>query len=238
MLALSTSRAGGVSQPPFDSLNLGAHCGDDPVAVAENRQRLHVQAGLPSEPVWLSQVHGTKVVDAATVTGTVEADASFTTQPGVVCGVLTADCLPILICDRAGTCVAAIHAGWRGLAGGVIEATIAALPARQSGLMAWLGPAIGPLAYEVGVEVREAFVAQHADAVTCFKPVRPGHHLADLYGLARERLLALSVRQVFGGDQCTHNDSRLFSYRRDRQTGRQATLIWLSTAAAGNHLSA
>lgn len=224
--ALVTTRAGGVSLPPWDSLNLGDHVGDDPAAVAENRRRL--RAHLPAEPLWLRQVHGVRCIDAARAAPGAEADAVRARVPGVVCAVLTADCLPVLICDEAGTAVAAAHAGWRGLAAGVIEATVAALGLPGERLMAWLGPAIGPERFEVGGEVRAAFVAQDAGAAAAFAAQPDGKWLCDLYALARRRLAALGVHRVAGADFCTVNDAgRFFSYRRDGASGRMATLIWL-----------
>ena len=225
--ALSTTRAGGVSLAPYASLNLGAHVGDDPARVAENRARL--RRLLPAEPCWLNQVHGSAVVDAAAVAGLPDADAAFSRKPGAVCVVMTADCLPVLLCDRAGTVVAAAHAGWRGLHGGVVEATVAAMGVAPGELIAWLGPAIGPQAFEVGGEVRAAFVAADGRADAAFRPAaQAGKWLADLYLLARQRLAALGVSAVHGGDCCTVGEAdRFFSYRRDGVTGRMASLIWL-----------
>lgn len=226
--ALSTTRAGGVSVAPYDSLNLGIHVGDDPASVADNRAQ--VRRIVPSEPAWLNQVHGTAVVDAASVAGVPDADASVSRTPGAVCVVMTADCLPVLLCDRAGTVVGAAHAGWRGLHGGVIEATVAAMQVAPGDVIAWLGPAIGPAAFEVGDEVRAAFVAVDASADSAFKPAgQPGKWLADIYLLARQRLAALGVTAVYGGDCCTVSESqRFFSYRRDGVTGRMGTLVWLA----------
>ncbi len=226
--ALSTTRAGGVGVAPFDSLNLGTHVGDDPAAVAANRARL--RALLPVEPCWLNQVHGTAVVDLATAHGVPDADAAVSRTPGAVCVVMTADCLPVLLCDRAGTVVGAAHAGWRGLQGGVIEAAVRAMNVPAGELMAWLGPAIGPAAFEVGDEVRAAFVADDPAAACAFRPAGPaGKWLADLYLLARQRLAALGVTAVHGGDSCTFTEAeRFFSYRRDGRTGRMASLVWLA----------
>lgn len=225
---LSTTRAGGVSVAPYDSLNLGIHVGDDPANVAANRAQ--VRRIVPSEPAWLNQVHGTAVVDAASVAGVPDADASVSRTPGAVCVVMTADCLPVLLCDRAGSVVGAAHAGWRGLHGGVIEATVAAMQVAPADVIAWLGPAIGPTAFEVGDEVRAAFVATDAIADAAFKPAgQPGKWLADIYLLARQRLAALGVTAVYGGDCCTVSESRrFFSYRRDGVTGRMASLVWLA----------
>lgn len=226
--ALSTTRAGGVSVAPYDSLNLGTHVGDDAANVAANRAQ--VRRIVPSEPAWLNQVHGTVVVDAASVAGVPDADASVSRTPGAVCVVMTADCLPVLLCDRAGSVVGAAHAGWRGLHGGVIEATVAAMQVAPADVIAWLGPAIGPTAFEVGDEVRAAFVATDAIADAAFKPAgQPGKWLADIYLLARQRLAALGVPAVYGGECCTVSESRrFFSYRRDGVTGRMASLVWLA----------
>lgn len=224
--AFATTRLGGVSVGPYASLNLADHVGDDPAAVAENRRRL--RALLPAEPVWLKQVHGTRCLDAAKCSAGSEADASFTCRAGVVCAVLTADCLPLLLCDEAGTVVAAAHAGWRGLAAGVIEATVATMGVPADRLIAWLGPAIGPESFEVGGEVREAFVAHDPAAATAFRARPNGKWLCDLYRLARLRLTALGVCRVSSADFDTCRDAeRFFSYRRDGATGRMASLIWI-----------
>ena len=232
--ALSTTRGGGVSASPWQSFNLGDHVGDDPRAVAANRALLRHE--LPAEPAWLSQVHGVRCVDAATAKPGEQADAAFTRQRGVVCAVLTADCLPLLLCDQRATVVGVAHAGWRGLAAGVIEATVAAMEEPGERLMAWLGPAIGPQAFEVGGEVREIFLAADSGAAQAFAAAADGKWLCDIYRLARRRLQALGIRRVAGavpGDIaahnfCTVNDAqRWFSYRRDGVTGRMASLIWL-----------
>ncbi len=223
--ACVTTRAGGVSLAPFDSLNLGDHVEDDPQAVAGNRQIL--TTALHCQPAWLRQVHGVQVVEANPAQ-VAEADASWSATPGIASAVLTADCLLALFCDRAGTRVAAAHAGWRGLAGGVLEATLdaLALPARE--VLVWLGPAIGPQAFEVGAEVREAFLASHAEAARAFTPsVNAGKFMADIYQLARIRLAARDVTAVYGGGFCTVSDTRFYSYRRAARTGRFASLIWL-----------
>ena len=226
--AVSTTRWGGVSPPPYDSLNLAEHVEDDPACVAENRRRLAVAVGLSAEPAWLHQVHGSVVVAAETVAAPVTADAAWTRASGRACVVMTADCLPVLLCDRAGTVVAAAHAGWRGLAGGVIAATVAAMPVPPAKLLAWLGPAIGPEAFEVGDEVRAAFLALDAGNAACFRPSPAGRWLADIYELARQQLHGLGVAAVYGGEFCTFNDpARFFSYRREYRTGRMATLIGL-----------
>ncbi len=227
--AFCTGRQGGVSTGPWSSLNLGARSGDDPAAVAENRRRLVRELNLPSEPVWLNQVHGTDVVALPAERSEPMADASFSLVSEQICVVLTADCLPVLFCDDAGKAVAAAHAGWRGLAAGVIEATVTALPAPATTLMAWLGPAIGPEAFEVGDEVRAAFVSQDKQAALAFRPSqRSEHWYADLFMLARLRLANSGVGRVFGGGVSTHADAQhFFSHRRDRVTGRQAAMIWL-----------
>ncbi|QLF93000.1 peptidoglycan editing factor PgeF [Pseudomonas sp. ABC1] len=223
--ACVTTREGGISAAPFDGLNLGDHVGDDAGAVAWNRR--HLEQTLGCRPAWLSQVHSTLVVEADPFQVRV-ADASFTTEAGLAAVVLTADCLPVLFCDRAGTRVAAAHAGWRGLAGGVLEETVAAMACAPGELLAWLGPAIGPGAFEVGEEVREAFVSQHALALDAFSPsVNTGRHMADLYRLARIRLAACGVQAVSGGGFCTYSDPRFYSYRRQASTGRFASLVWL-----------
>jgi hypothetical protein len=222
--AMQTTRGGGFSQPPYDSLNLGDYVGDDAMAVAKNRQSLK----LPSEPVWLQQVHGVEVVVAEHADCIPKADAAISYHPGAVCVVMTADCLPVLLCDMAGTVVAAVHAGWRGLADGVIEATVARMQVKAWDLMAWLGPAIGPQAFEVGDEVRDAFMAHDPAASSAFTPVAQ-KYLADIYTLARQRLNALGITAIYGGGLCTYTDStRFYSFRRDNRTGRMATLIWLS----------
>lgn len=224
--ALSTTRTGGVSAGPYASLNLGDHVGDDPAAVAENRAR--IRRHLPAEPLWLKQVHLANVADADRASGVPEADASVARSKGKVCAVLTADCLPLLLCDRAGTVVAAAHAGWRGLAGGVIEATVKSMAVSPNAVLAWLGPAIGPSAFEVGGEVREAFLAFDPAAEAAFVAKGGGKWLADIFLLARQRLAKLGVNSVHGGGQCTFTDSqRFYSYRRDGATGRMASLAWL-----------
>jgi YfiH family protein len=226
--AACTTRDGGVSVAPFDTLNLGDHVDDDPLAVAENRKRLGHALSLPREPRWLVQVHGSCVADAGDIRGRCEADASFAAEHGVVCAVLTADCLPVLFCDRKGTRVAAAHAGWRGLAGGVLEETIRAMAVAPDQILAWLGPAIGPQAFEVGSEVREAFLRDDPGAVSAFAHSAGGRWFADLFTLARRRLSQVGVSAVYGGDLCTFSEaSRFYSYRREGRTGRQASLIWL-----------
>jgi len=227
--AVSTTRIGGESRGPYASLNLGDHVGDDPAAVAANRRLVRQRLDLPAEPRWLRQVHGCTVAGAHADALRCEADAAVAFGPGAVCAVLTADCLPLLLCDRAGTRVAAVHAGWRGLAGGVVEAAVKRLAVEPEDLLVWLGPAIGSAAFEVGGEVRERFLETSGTvAADAFRPVALGKWLADLYLLARLRLAAIGVRAVFGGGLCTWADpERFFSYRRDGATGRMASLIWL-----------
>ncbi len=228
MKGFVTTRAGGVSQGPWSSLNLGKHVGDEAAAVAENRRRF---AGLlPREPRWISLVHGDRVLRWEEEPQDTEADASVTALAGMPCVVTAADCLPVLFCDRAGTTVGAAHAGWRGLSIGVLEATVRAMETAPSEILAWLGPAIGPTAFEVGEEVREAFVAADPRAASAFAAREtPGKYLADLYALARQRLAQTGVTEVYGGQYCTHSDpQRFFSYRRDRTCGRMAAAIYLS----------
>lgn len=219
-----STRIGGVSQGPFDSLNLGAHVGDDPESVRENRRRFAEAAGLPREPEWLNQVHGCDIAKAGAAAG-LSADAVWADQPGQPCAVMTADCLPVLFADREGTCVAAAHAGWRGLAEGVLEATIATLPVAPGRLLVWLGPAIGPRAFQVGEDVRQAFVQQCADDAAAFQP--DGERwLADLYALARARLRRSGILSIAGGEHCTVSEgTRFFSHRRDGLSGRFASVI-------------
>jgi YfiH family protein len=228
--AIQTTRAGGVSVAPYDTLNLGMHVEDNRLNVARNRQLLNVH--VPTEPVWLNQVHGVTVIDAAATTCVPDADAAFSKSRDVVCAVLTADCLPLLFCNRIGTVVAATHAGWRGLCDGVIEATIDAMQVPPDSLMVWLGPAIGPQAFEVGGDVRQEFIAQQSEAKDAFVPTADGKWLGNLYKLAQLRLGRMGVTEIYGGgidqDFCTYTDaSRFFSFRRDGKTGRMASLIWL-----------
>lgn len=226
--AAATVRTGGESKGVFASLNLGAHVGDEPAAVEENRQRLKTALGLSVDPAWLNQVHGTTVVEAHSTTVPLTADASFARRAKQVCVVLTADCLPVLFCDRQGTRVAAAHAGWRGLAGGVLSATLAALELPPKNVLAWLGPAIEQEAFEVGAEVREQFIARDAANATAFAANPRGRWQADLYQLARLELARLGINAVYGGGfRCYADRDRFFSYRRDTKTGRMGTLIWL-----------
>jgi polyphenol oxidase len=228
--AISTQRGdtqSGVSKAPYRSFNLGDHVGDDPTAVAENRRRLKEAAGLPREPAWLSQVHGIGVADLDSRAAQGPADAAIARGPGKVCAILTADCLPILLTTDSGDVVAAAHAGWRGLAAGVIEATVRAMAAPPEKLLAWRGPAIGPRHFEVGTEVRDAFVAADAQAGKAFEANARGRFMADLGALADQRLRGLGVTRIYGGGHCTFAEAeRYFSHRRDGITGRQATLIW------------
>lgn len=226
--ATVTTRAGGVSSGPWASFNLASHVGDDPAAVAENRRRLRTALDLPSEPSWLQQVHEHAV---ARLPGPLPeaADAAVVFGRGPVCAVLVADCLPVFLASRDGDRVGVAHAGWRGLAAGVVEATVVALGCDPARLVAWLGPAIGPRAFEVGEEVRAAFTDRDAGAAALFHPCRAGRWLADLPALARRRLMACGVASVHGGGTCTVSDAaRFYSYRRDGVTGRMAALAWLA----------
>ena len=232
--AVTTTRAGGISTGPFASFNLADHVGDNAQSVAANRLQLRVLLPqLPAEPLWLRQVHGSSAVLAESVVPGIEADASICRDQHHVCAILSADCLPLLLCDDSANVVAAAHAGWRGLAGGVIETTIAGMRVTPGRLLAWLGPAIGPQAFEVGDDVRTIFVMQNAAAASAFVALKPGKWLCNLYLLARQRLAAAGVTRIYGGNFCTFNDAdRFYSYRRDRQTGRMATLIWLDRSYA------
>lgn len=223
--ALITTRAGGISKGPFASLNLGLRTGDDPQAVAANRDRL--SALLPQQPKWLRQVHGASVVEADALADSPEADAGIARRPGTVCAVLVADCIPVLLADRAGTTIAIAHAGWRGVAGGVIENTVRGMGVDPRGLIAYLGPGIGPGAFEVGADVRDAFLARDAGTATAFTPHVAGKWLADLFLLTRQRLRHAGVGEAHGGALCTYSDARrFFSYRRESRTGRMAAVIW------------
>lgn len=226
--ACSSTRIGGVSEGAWESLNLGAHCGDNLDHVEENRQRMFAAGQLPSKPVWLEQVHG---CDVLKLTGepyaSKRADASYSNTPGTVCAVMTADCLPVLFCNTAGTEVAAAHAGWRGLCAGVLEETVACFADSADNIVAWLGPAIGPQAFEVGPEVRAAFMEKDPQAERAFHPAGD-KFMADIYLLARQRLMNAGVNQIYGGDRCTFTETGdFFSYRRDKTTGRMASFIWL-----------
>lgn len=234
--AFTTVRHGaGSSLPPFDHFNLGnrtAADGDDPSTVDRNRAELVERFGLPSAPHWLRQVHGTDVIrfgQAAVAQGEEPvADACVTAEPGVVLSILTADCLPVVFAAEDGSEIGVAHAGWRGLAGGVLENTVAAMHSTADRLVAWMGPAAGPQAYEIGVDVFDAFVAQDASTESAFAATRPGHWRVDLYALARQRLARLGITRVYGGDLCTISDPlRFYSHRRDARTGRMATLVWM-----------
>lgn len=226
--AVCTTRKGGFSRDAWQGLNLADHVGDAPEHVSKNRELLTQTLGLPSEPIWLKQVHGCEVIQAGSDIQDIACDASISFQAGVVCAVLTADCLPVLLCSRQGDRVAAIHAGWRGLAAGVIEQTAKKLDCRGSDLIAWLGPAIGPQVFEVGEEVRRVFVSEDKDAQSAFKFLSGGKRLCNIYKLAKLRLNRLGVKEITGGDFCTFTYSeRFYSYRRDGVTGRMASLIWI-----------
>jgi len=232
--ALITTRNGGVSTGVWGGaggsggMNLGDHCGDDAPAVATNRSLLRQH--LPAEPFWLKQVHGRQVLnlDASDLPPVAEADAARTRRRGIVCAVMVADCMPVLLCDRQGTVVAAAHAGWRGLASGVLEATVSDMAVAPDQIMAFLGPAIGPQAFEVGSDVRSAFIDADAAAADSFQAYKPGKWLADLPALARRKLAAIGVQAIWGGDRCTVREpEQFYSYRRDGVTGRMAGMIWL-----------
>jgi polyphenol oxidase len=230
--AAMSLRSGGASTAPYDTLNTGTHVGDDPVAVAENRRRIRESLQLQAEPAWLEQVHGTGVADldqagVADVTP-VRADAAITRKPGRACVIQVADCMPVLFAAKNASVIGAAHAGWRGLAGGVLEATIAAMRADPAHLVAWLGPAISQRHFEVGDEVRAAFVDRDANAASAFTRNSRQRWQCDLYALARLRLTAMGVQAIYGGSGCTYEDrARFFSFRRDGRCGRMAALIWL-----------
>ena len=231
--ALSTTRVGGYSQPPFDSFNLGAHVADDPVAVAKNRALLQHQLGADVAVQWLNQVHGVDVARLQIAGDVIQADAAMTAESNLACLVMTADCLPVLFCNRDGSRVAAAHAGWRGLVDGVLENTLAALAAPADQVLCWLGPAIGPAVFEVGAEVRERFCSELTASEAAFVPSDPirKSYLADIYQLARLRLQRVGVSSIYGGERCTYDESEaFFSYRRDGQTGRMASLIWIEAS--------
>lgn len=228
--AAFTLRAGGVSRPPFDTCNIAAHVGDDAQAVGENRARLRASLAFPAEPAWLEQVHGQRVVDLdrQTASGSLgPADAAVTRTAGRVCAIQVADCMPVLFTATDGSAVGAAHAGWRGLAGGVLEATLQAMKLPPAKVLAWLGPAIGQAHFEVGDEVRAAFLAVDAGAAVAFAPNERGRWQCDLYALARRRLTSLGLHAIHGGGWCTYAEpERFFSYRRDGRCGRMAALIW------------
>jgi hypothetical protein len=228
--AFTTTRQGpGFSALPFYKFNLGSRCGDEPATVRKNRASLVDAYSLPSEPLWLHQVHGIEVaVDDGTRGSDPLADAAVTSLPGSVLSVLTADCLPVLFCNDQGTEVAAAHAGWRGLAAGMLEAAVAAMQSGPEQIMAWLGPAAGASRYEVGEEVRQAFLSADPGAEQAFTVTRPGHYRIDMNAIARRRLQAAGIARVFGGEHCTIGDIRFYSHRREQRTGRMASLIWMA----------
>lgn len=228
--AVMTTRSGGVSQAPFDALNLGDHVDDDPQAVLSNRAIVRRELQLPDEPLWLTQVHGTAVASVGSAAQATEADAAVAKAPAKVCAIMTADCLPVLFCNRQGTVVAAAHAGWRGLEAGVLESTIQVMDCQAEDILVWMGAAIGPQHFEVGDEVREAFVQAQPAAKQAFKAHVTGKWLADLYSLARLRLerFGIASENVYGGTHCTYAQAdQFYSYRREARTGRMAALIWL-----------
>jgi YfiH family protein len=247
--AITTTREGGISQGSFASLNLAAHVKDNPISVAQNRLTLSQEYNFMYEPLWLHQTHSSSVVQVKTphpnplpqgerghegikfAEHGIDADGAWTQLTGVPCVVLTGDCLPLLLCDSQGTLVAAIHCGWKGILGGIIEQSLKEIGLHAQGeILAWLGPAIGPQAFEVGNDVRDLFISQDLQASHAFKPIdKPGKWLADIYLLAKQRLQKVGVRSIYGGEYCTYTDQdRFYSYRRDGETGRMATLIWLA----------
>lgn len=229
IVAGTSTRLGGVSKAPYDSFNLGSNSGDDLQDVAQNRQQLQERLQLPSEPCWLNQVHGNSAISIDTHYETTDADASYTNTPNIVCTVLTADCLPILVCNQAGNEVAAIHAGWRSLASGIIENTIQHFNSPNEELLTWLGPCISADAYEVGTEVYDNFTDQNQEAQNAFTSTRKNHWLANLPLLAEQRLQALGILQIYHSNLCTYQDPQNFySYRRTNPTGRMASLIYFS----------
>jgi YfiH family protein len=227
--ALSTKRQGGFSLPPYNGFNLGTHVGDAPNTVIKNRDYLVDVAQLPVSPLWLNQIHGTRVINSNDWQLNIDADAIVSQQYNHICTIMTADCLPLLLCNKQGDTVAAIHAGWRGLAAGIIEKTIAELRCAPQDILVWLGPAIGPNQFEVGPDVYQKLTQHSAKAIQAFQQIDATHYLADIYLLARQRLTAIGVNDVFGGDLCTASDQQhFFSYRRDDVTGRMASMIWIN----------
>lgn len=230
--AATTLRTGGVSKEPYLSLNPATHVNDLKECVLQNRKIISDMLSLPAEPAWLDQIHSNHIVKAEKTATPPKADASYSSESGVVCTVMTADCLPLLICSKDGMKIAAIHAGWRGLLSGVISNSISELTcapplAKPADLLVWLGPAIGPKCFEIGIEVREAFVEKSKLYKNAFKEQNNGKYLADIYQLARIELSTLGISNIYGGSYCTMTEEdRFFSYRRDNQTGRMATLIW------------
>ena len=227
--AFSTTRQGpGFSELPFYKFNLGARCGDNPTTVTHNRESLQSSYQLPSTPLGLHQVHGIDVaIDDGTRNEEPMADASVSRLNQSVLAVLTADCLPVLFCNTQGTEIAAAHAGWRGLAAGMLEATVGAMQSKSDSIMAWIGPAAGPDRYEVGEEVRKAFISRDAQAQSAFTSTRTGHYLIDMYAIARQRLQSVGVTKIYGGDYCTISDIAFYSHRREQRTGRMASVIWM-----------
>ena len=226
--ALTTLRYGGYSTGPYTSFNLALHTGDDPNDVSKNRGLLRSCFGLPAEPIWLQQVHGNRLIEAGPTVVDTRADGCWSRTPGYVCVVMTADCLPVLICDRRGAEVAVAHAGWRGLYAGVITNAVNIFQSDPAELVVWLGPAIGPLAFEVGLEVMESFTTKCPANKSAFKQVDDTHWLCDIYQLAKIELAALGVTTVHGGNECSYADEqRFYSFRRDGITGRMASVIWL-----------
>lgn len=227
--AISSTRHGGVSKPPYDSLNLGAHVGDDISNVSKNRVWLEKEASLPESPRWLDQVHGDAIIESQSWIQSTKADAIISTTVNHVCPIMTADCLPILLCDKEGTQVAAIHAGWRSLASGILEKTLQRFKCAPNEIVAWLGPAIGPEKFEVGRDVFGAFTQSSESASQSFKQTNESHYLADIYLLATQKLHLHGTKAIFGGEHCTVlEQSDFFSYRRDGITGRMATMIWIT----------
>ncbi len=226
---ISTSRYGGFSRGKYSSLNLAAHVGDEARCVKKNRTLLVNELQLSGEPTWLNQQHGNTAIRlTASTEDNVQADAAYTMETGIVCAILTADCLPVLLCNRHGSCVAAVHAGWRGLLKGVLENALNVLPVDVSQLICWLGPAIGPCKFEVGEAVRQKFIDRDKRHQKAFRPGRPGKYAVDIYQISRNILVTHGVRAIFGGEHCTYTENeRFFSYRRDGVTGRMATMIWL-----------
>ena len=226
----TTLRKGGMSLSPYDSFNLATHVGDELTVVKKNRAILQQSLNVPNAPQWLEQTHSTKVILLPSEETIPKADAAYTTEKNIVCAVMTADCLPLLITDRQGSCIAAVHAGWRGLYDGIIEATIKKLPVVPESLLVWLGPAIGANVYEVGKEVYDAFTLSEDvdEAKRAFTFVSEEHWLFDIYHMAKLRLNKIGVKQIYGGDRCTlSEEEQFFSYRRDDVTGRMASLIWI-----------
>lgn len=229
--AFTTTRKGGVSKFPFASFNLAQHVGDNIFHVEKNRQLLIEYFNLPSAPLYLNQIHSTSVISLPYTKKNIDADAVYTNQPNQVCAVMTADCLPLLVTNKEGNEVAAIHAGWRGLCNGIIENTINMFDSARNEIYVWLGPAISQKAFQVGEEVREQFVSYNQDAISAFKKdeLHNGKYFADLFKLAEQRLHALGITNIFGGDHCTFTENEnFFSYRKEKNTGRMLSLIWIS----------